>query len=80
MNMHSPGNQIGDSYKNVKTILKCQEKCQNNMQCEYFTWVGANSTCVLQTQAAKNLSRRALPSSGAVFGSKDCPIPNIGEF
>ena len=78
--MHSPRNQIGDEYPNVQTIPKCQEICFFNDQCKYFTWVGANKTCTLHTQAAENQKSKAPPNSGKVFGSKDCPIPDIGEF
>jgi len=72
----------GKKYKltNILSALDCQQKCQENPKCEYFTWNAGTgpgrwnkknkNTCWLKKN--KGNVRRSSKDSGKISGKKEC--------
>ena len=62
------------------SALECQQKCQENQKCEYFTWNSGlgpgrwnrnnGNTCWLKKD--KGAVRRSNKESGKISGPKEC--------
>ena len=72
----------GKKYKltNILSALDCQQKCQENPKCEYFTWNSGTgpgrwnkkneNTCWLKKN--KGNVRRSIKDAGKISGKKEC--------
>ena len=74
---------VPNAIKNIDTVESCQHKCQENAECEYFTWIGHNAiknknSCHLKS--AMGTVGTDNKQQGKLSGAKYCPDSNPSKF
>ena len=62
---------LAESYTN------CQEQCQVNQYCNFFTYIESNSFCKLMYNCSEI---NTLDCSDCFTGERDCPVITCGEL
>ena len=58
--------------KNVQSAEKCQQKCQENPECMFFTWNSDKNQCILKSEKRNVRSNCGKQCEGKVSGPKNC--------